>query len=96
MAYKTQIITLTRTDGFAFTNASEAYTFIRASGYDFTDIDKAKIDGKLAAEGEIIDDSLVVTWTMTNDFDFNNDLEIPGLTATYGAAGEVDTHPDLD
>jgi|TARA_B100001964_G_scaffold26137_1_gene26032 hypothetical protein len=96
MAYKTQIFTLTRTDGIAFTNAAEAYTFIRAREYDFTDIDKAKIDGKLAAEGEIIDDSFVVTWTMTNDFDFNNDLEIPGLTATYGAAGEVDTHPDLD
>jgi hypothetical protein len=96
MAYKTQIVTFAREDGIAFTSVALAYTYIRASEYDFTAYDKAKADGILASDGVIVDGSLVVTWTMTNDFNFNNDLEIPGLTATYGAAGEVDTHPELD
>jgi len=100
MPYKTQIVTFTRDDGFAFTSVDEANTFLRGSGKDFTNLDTAKADGKLATEGEIIDGSFVVTWTFTNDFatEISNapTLEISGITVTMGAAGEVDTHPELD
>jgi hypothetical protein len=96
MAYKTQIVTFAREDGIAFTSVALAYTYIRASEYDFTAYDKAKADGILASDGVIVDGSLVVTWTMTNDFDFNKDLEIPGITVTMGGTGEVNTHPKLD
>ena len=100
MAYKTQIFTLTRTDGIAFTNAAEAYTFIRGSGKDFTAYDKAKTDGILASDEEIVDGSLVATLTMTTDLatEISNapTIEIPGITVTMGATGEVDTHPELD
>ena len=48
----------------------------------------------------IIDGKMVITWTMTDDASTQlanaPTLEIPGITVTMGAAGEVDTHPDLD
>ena len=96
MAYKTQIVTFAREDGIAFTSVPNANTYLRGSGKDFTAFDKHKTDGILASDGEIVDGSLVVTWTMTNDFDFNKDLEIPGITVTMGGTGEVNTHPKLD
>ena len=100
MAYKTQIVTFAREDGIAFTTVSEANTFIRASGKDFTNLDTAKANGKLATEGKIVDGSLVATWTFITDYatQFANapTIEIPGITIAYGATGEVDTHPDLD
>ncbi len=100
MPYKTQVVTFTREDGIAFTNTNEANTFLRDSGKDFTNLDTAKADGKLVTEGEIIDGSFVVTWTMTDDASTQlanaPTLEISGITITMGAAGEVDTHPDLD
>ena len=101
MAYKTQIVTFAREDGIAFTNVDEADTFLRNSGKDFTAYDKAKTDGILASDGGIIvDGSLVATWTMTTDLatEISNapTIEIPGVTVTMGATGEVDTHPELD
>ena len=100
MAYKTQIVTFAREDGIAFTSVALAYTYIRASEYDFTAYDKAKADGIFASDGEIVDGSLVATWTMTDDA-FTQlanapTIEIPGITITMGATGEVDTHPELD
>ncbi len=100
MAYKTQIVTFTREDGIAFTSVPNADTYLRGSGKDFTAYDKAKTDGILASDGEIVDGSLVATWTMTTDFatEISNApaIEIPGITVTMGATGEVDTHPELD
>ena len=101
MAYKTQIITFARDDGFAFTNIDEAYTFIRTSGKDFTAYDKAITDAIFAvSNGEIVDGKMVSTWTMTTDYATQlanaPTIEIPGITVTMGATGEVDTHPDLD
>jgi len=100
MAYKTQIVTFAREDGIAFTSVALAYTYIRASEYDFTAYDKAKADGILASDGVIVDGSLVATWTMTTDLatEISNApaIEIPGITVTMGATGEVDTHPELD
>ena len=100
MAYKTQIFTLTRTDGIAFTNVDEADTFLRNSGKDFTAYDKAITDAIFATEGEIVDGKLVSTWTMTTDYATQlanaPTIEIPGITVTMGATGEVDTHPELD
>ena len=101
MAYKTQIVTFTREDGIAFTSVPNADTYLRGTGKDFTAYDKAKTDGILASDGGIIvDGSLVATWTMTNDFatEISNapTIEIPGITVTMGATGEVDTHPKLD
>ncbi len=100
MAYKTQIVTFAREDGFAFTTVSEADTFLRDSGKDFTAYDKAKADAVVASDGEIVDGLFVVTWTMTDDA-FTQlanapTIEIPGIIVTMGAAGEIDTHPDLD
>ncbi len=101
MAYKTQIVTFAREDGIAFTNVSEAYAYLRGSGKDFSSHEKAKTDGILASDGGIIvDGSLVATWTMTTDLatEISNapTIEIPGVTVTMGATGEVDTHPELD
>jgi len=100
MAYKTQIVTFAREDGIAFTSLPNADTYLRGSGKDFTAYDKAKTDGILASDGEIVDGSLVATWTMTTDLatEISNapTIEIPGVTVTMGAAGEVDTHPELD
>jgi len=100
MAYKTQIVTFAREDGIAFTSVPNADTYLRGSGKDFTAYDKAKTDGILASDGEIVDGSLVATWTMTTDLatEISNapTVEIPGVTVTMGAAGEVDTHPELD
>ena len=100
MAYKTQIVTFAREDGIAFTSVPNADTYLRGSGKDFTAYDKAKADGIFASDGEIVDGSLVATWTMTTDLatEMPNapTIEIPGVTVTMGAAGEVDTHPELD
>ena len=100
MAYKTQIVTFAREDGIAFTSVPNANTYLRGSGKDFTAYDKAKTDGILASDEEIVDGSLVATWTMTTDLatEISNapTIEIPGVTVTMGAAGEVDTHPELD
>ena len=100
MAYKTQVVTFTRDDGFAFTSVDEADTYLRGSGKDFTAYDKAKTDGVFASDGEIVDGSLVATWTFTTDYATQlanaPTLEIPGITVTMGATGEVDTHPELD
>ena len=100
MAYKTQIVTFAREDGIAFTSVPNADTYLRGSGKDFTAYDKHKTDGILASDGEIVDGSLVATWTMTTDLatEISNapTIEIPGVTVTMGAAGEVDTHPELD
>ncbi len=100
MAYKTQIVTFTRDDGFAFTSIDEADTYLRDSGKDFTAYDKAITDAIFASDGEIVDGKLVSTWTMTTDYATQlanaPTIEIPGITITMGAAGEVDTHPDLD
>ncbi len=100
MAYKTQIVTFAREDGIAFTSLPNADTYLRGSGKDFTAYDKHKTDGILAVDREIVDGSLVATWTMTTDLatEISNapTIEIPGVTVTMGAAGEVDTHPELD
>ena len=100
MAYKTQIVTFAREDGIAFTSVPNANTYLRGSGKDFTAFDKHKTDGILAFDGEIVDGSLVATWTMTTDLatEISNapTIEIPGITVTMGATGEVDTHPELD
>ena len=100
MAYKTQIVTFAREDGIAFTTVTNADTYLRDSGKDFTAYDKAKTDGVFASDGEIVDGKMVSTWTFTNDFatEISNapTLEMPGVTIAYGAAGEVDTHPELD
>jgi len=100
MAYKTQIVTFAREDGIAFTSVPNANTYLRGSGKDFTAFDKHKTDGILASDGEIVDGSLVATWTMTTDLatEISNapTIEIPGVTVTMGATGEVDTHPELD
>ena len=100
MAYKTQIVTFAREDGIAFTSLPNADTYLRGSGKDFTAYDKHKTDGILASDGEIVDGSLVATWTMTTDLatEISNapTIEIPGVTVTMGATGEVDTHPELD
>ena len=100
MAYKTQIITFARADGVAFTNVDEADTFLRDSGKDFTGFDNARAGRVFASDGEIVDGKMVSTLTMTNDFATEVEnaptLEIPGVTVTMGATGEVDTHPELD
>jgi len=101
MAYKTQIVTFAREDGIAFTSLPNADTYLRGSGKDFTAYDKHKTDGILAVDREIVDGSLVATWTMTTDLatEISNapTIEIPGVTVTMGATGEVDTtHPELD
>ena len=100
MAYKTQIVTFAREDGIAFTSVPNADTYLRGSGKDFTAYDKHKTDGILAVDREIVDGSLVATWTMTTDLatEISNapTIEIPGVTVTMGATGEVDTHPELD
>ena len=100
MAYKTQIVTFAREDGIAFTSVPNADTYLRGSGKDFTAYDKHKTDGILASDGEIVDGSLVATWTMTTDYATQlanaPTIEIPGITVTMGATGEVDTHPELD
>ena len=100
MAYKTQIVTFGREDGIAFTSITNADTYLRGSGKDFTAYDKAKTDGVFASDGEIVDGKMVSTLTMTNDFatEISNapTIEIPGITVTMGATGEVDTHPEVD
>ena len=100
MAYKTQIVTFAREDGIAFTSALDADTYLRDSGKDFTGFDNARAGRVFASDGEIVDGKMVSTWTMTNDCATEVEnaptLEIPGVTVTMGATGEVDTYLGLD